>query len=128
MALNLNAGYGMYPTASQMIWVQGPEAAKSYPVAPGNRVPLFDSENPTVYVKAVDQMGKPLPMEIYDLVLRKPVEQKEEPKETIDLSNYITRDEISNIISESVSKEVDKAISSISLKPSTSKKKKEGDE
>ena len=113
---------------SSLIWVQGEAGAKSYPVAPGNRVALFDSENPVVYVKEVDIYGKPLEIKIYDLVERtSAVEQvPKEPK--IDLSKYITREEMIDSITAAVSQEVEKAISEISLKPTSSKKKKEVDE
>lgn len=142
MAYNpyVGTGYNPYQPSNQftavpspamantsLIWVQGEAGAKSYPVAPGNRVALFDSENPVVYVKEVDVYGKPLEMEIYDLVKREP---RLEPKTTepkLDLSNYITREEMIDSITAAVSQEVEKAISEISLKP-TSKKKKEVDE
>lgn len=42
-----------------MIWVQGETGAKSYMVANGNTVPLWDSENQTVYIKSVDAAGMP---------------------------------------------------------------------
>ena len=43
-----------------MIWVQGETGAKSYMVASGNTVPLWDSENQTIYIKSVDASGIPL--------------------------------------------------------------------
>lgn len=150
MALNnYGAGYGSYvypqqqfnttgfasqnpvvqqvaPTpSSAFVWVQGEAGAKSYPVAPGNRVALFDSENPVVYIKSVDYSGKPAEMEIFDLVKREPKPIEEAPK--VDFSSFITRDEVVDVISASVSKEVEKAISGLSLKPAP-KKKKEVDE
>ena len=42
-----------------MIWVQGETGAKSYLVANGHTVPLWDSENQTVYIKSVDGAGMP---------------------------------------------------------------------
>ena len=42
-----------------MIWVQGEAAGKSYLVAPGHTVPLWDSERPTIYIKSVDNSGMP---------------------------------------------------------------------
>ena len=42
-----------------MIWVQGETGAKSYMVASGNTVPLWDSENQTVYIKSVEAAGMP---------------------------------------------------------------------
>lgn len=114
------------PTANtSFIWVQGEAGAKSYPVAPGDRVALFDSENPVVYIKEVDIYGKPLDMKIYDLVERTSVPEQVPKEPKIDLSNYITRDEMIDSITAAVSQEVEKAISEISLKPTSSKKKKE---
>lgn len=46
-------------TQSGLLWVQGEQAAKSYLVAPGNTVVLFDSENPYIYVKSADISGMP---------------------------------------------------------------------
>lgn len=105
--------------SSSFVWVQGEAGAKAYPVAAGNRVALFDSENPVVYLKATDAYGKPQDMEVYDLVKRQVVEEVKEP-----LKEFLTKDEIGKL----VKAEVDKAISEISLKPTSKKKKKEDDE
>lgn len=42
-----------------MIWVQGEAGAKSYLVAPGNTVVLWDSEDPVIYIKTADASGLP---------------------------------------------------------------------
>lgn len=50
------------PTQSQqnsIIWVQGESGAKSYLVAPGNTVQLWDSERQTIYLKSADSSGMP---------------------------------------------------------------------
>ena len=52
--------------SNSLIWVQGENSAKSYPVGAGQSVPLFDSENPVFYIKGVDQSGMPLPLRIFD--------------------------------------------------------------
>ena len=52
-----------------MIWVQGEAAGKSYLVAPGNTVPLWDSERQTIYLKSVDASGIPA-MRILDYTER----------------------------------------------------------
>lgn len=44
---------------ANMIWVQGEAGAKSYLIASGNTVPLWDSENQTIYLKSVDAAGVP---------------------------------------------------------------------
>lgn len=45
--------------ASSLIWVQGEGAAKSYLVAPGSTVALFDNESQTIYIKSADASGMP---------------------------------------------------------------------
>jgi len=45
--------------SSSFIWVQGESGAKSYLVAPGTTVELWDSERQTIYLKSADQMGIP---------------------------------------------------------------------
>ena len=42
-----------------LIWVQGEAAAKSYLVAPGCTVPLWDSEEKVIYLKSADASGMP---------------------------------------------------------------------
>lgn len=42
-----------------IVWVQGEAGAKSYMVAPGRTVPLWDSENQVIYLKSADQCGMP---------------------------------------------------------------------
>lgn len=80
MAFGYNAPYGYYQPpmmdnlaqmrAQQgMIWVQGEAAGKSYLVAPGNTVPLWDSERQTIYLKSVDASGIPT-MRILDYAER----------------------------------------------------------
>lgn len=81
---------------SGFIWVQGEEAAKAYPVAAGNQVLLMDSDKPVLYMKSTDASGRPQPMEIYDLVKRVPAEQT--APSTTDLSQYVRRDEIKELI------------------------------
>ena len=44
---------------SSMIWVQGETGAKSYLVAPNVTIPLWDSENQTIYLKSADASGMP---------------------------------------------------------------------
>lgn len=58
------------PPSDDRIWVQGVAGAKAYFVAPNATVVLWDTENPTLYVKSADATGKPLDMEIIDLSRR----------------------------------------------------------
>lgn len=59
------------PTSQNGItWVQGENAAKSYPVGAGQSVLLMDSENAVMYIKSTDQSGVPLPLRIFDYTER----------------------------------------------------------
>lgn len=90
--------------SNNFVWVQGESGAKAYPVAPGNRVLLMDSENPVIYIKSADMNGRPMEMEVYDMVRRQSdSEIKEESKD--DMSIYVKRDEIEELI-ESKTKEI----------------------
>lgn len=74
-------------------WVQGEQAAKSYFVAAGQSVLLMDSENPTIYIKSVDQSGMPLPLRIFDYVERKTEPTQSQSEEVKPATDYISRSE-----------------------------------
>lgn len=92
---NLNVQPGQTSNDSYFIWVQGEAGAKSYPVARGTTVPLFDSEGDFVYFKSVDNNGIPMPL-ITKVISDPPIEvksevvKKEEP--TVDVSKYVTKE------------------------------------
>jgi len=69
-----------------LIWVQGEAAAKSYMVAPGNTVQLWDSEEKVIYLKSADASGMPS-MKILDYTIRG--EEKETPA-----PEYATKSEL----------------------------------
>ena len=68
-----NNGYQTTNSTQQMnnsmIWVQGEAGAKSYVLPNNTTLPLWDSEAQTIYIKTVDQNGKPT-MTILDYVDR----------------------------------------------------------
>lgn len=53
-----------------LIWVQGIEAAKSYPVSAGQSILLMDSESNSFFIKTADASGMPLPLRIFDYTER----------------------------------------------------------
>lgn len=62
-----------------LIWVQGEAAAKSYLVAPGSTVPLWDSEEKVIYLKSADAAGMPS-MKVLDYKIRGEEEKKDAPE------------------------------------------------
>ena len=98
-------------------WVQGAAAARSYNVLPGCIAVLMDSEQDRFFVKVVDSSGIPLPLRAFNYS-----EGEVEPAQEVqvpepDLSGYVTKDEISNLISS----EIQKAFSSMGEKSVVSK-------
>lgn len=78
---------------SGMIWVQGEAGAKSYIVAAGNTVPLWDSEQQTVYIKSCDSSGMPS-MRVLDYT------ERAAPKSVMPMkqNEYVTRDEFNALV------------------------------
>ena len=86
------------PFANQntnILWVQGIEGAKAYPVSAGGAVSLWDTEHNSVYVKIVDASGVPQPIRIFDYT------ERVEPQESLDNGcNYITEEKLNQILDE----------------------------
>lgn len=86
-----------------MIWVQGEAGAKSYLLTPNTTLPLWDSEQQTIYLKSSDASGMPS-MKILDYTIReqgtphKNNLTEEQPK--IDLSGFVTYDEFNDRLDE----------------------------
>lgn len=70
-------------------WVQGENAAKSFPVGAGQSALLLDSENPVMYIKSTDQSGMPLPLRIFDYTERSSESKENSSSEP----NYATKQE-----------------------------------
>ena len=93
MAYNYYPPYytGAQPAAYQqnsgIIWVQGENAAKAYPVSAGQSLLLMDTEDNVMYIKSIDQSGMPLPLRIFDY------KERTETKETSKTTEYISREE-----------------------------------
>lgn len=57
--------------SNDMLWVLNETEATSYPVAPNNKVILWDKNQDTVYIKSVDAQGVPS-IQILDYIERTP--------------------------------------------------------
>ena len=77
--------------SSSLIWVQGEGAAKSYLVAPGSTVALFDNESQTIYIKSADASGMPS-IRILDYTFRDTAPQS---KQITAQSDYATKEDVS---------------------------------
>lgn len=111
----------MTQQTSGMIWISGKAEADAYPIAPGNAVALWDSNNPVVYLRQADSTGKPS-TKVYDLVERTdnpPTQQQTAPK--ADLSNYMTID----AAEEMIERRVNEILSERLKRPAKAAQKKE---
>ncbi len=87
---------------SSIIWVQGEAAAKSYAIPYGASVPLFDTEGDVFYIKSVDASGMPMPIRTFKYVEVFPQSAPATPESAPaqDMSKYITRDNLADILAE----------------------------
>ena len=95
MATNTFSPYA--PQSITMFPVHGEEGANAFPVAPGQKVALIDADNAVIYVKSTNQFGQSLPLEIYDMVLRKPPVQ-----DVSQATPAMSKDEIINEVNTAV--------------------------
>ena len=86
-----NTYFQQTPMVNTINWCQGESGAKSCPVAPGNTVPIFDSEDNVIYIKSVDVMGRPLPLKVLEYT-----ERTTEPKEE---KHYIEQETFDTVLS-----------------------------
>ena len=80
-------------TSSNLIWVQGEGAAKSYPIAPNSSVPLWDSEANVIYIKSADASGMPN-IKILDYTVRDNTARTAEIKPQGD---FVTHNELADM-------------------------------
>ena len=83
---------------SAIIWVQGEAGAKAYPVGPNQTLPLWDSENQTIYLKSTDAGGMPS-MKILDYQQRE-TGKKNDLLSKVDTSKFVTKDELEKRLAE----------------------------
>lgn len=79
-------------------WVGSKLEADNWPIAPGCAVALWDSNNPVIYLRQADSTGKPS-TKVYDLV-----ERTDSPAPQVDLSRYVTIDQLEDILAERLKK------------------------
>lgn len=121
----MNGGYNNYPQAPNgypqqqqpkaMEWVDGEAAAKAFPLPQGWPVnmpmPLWDSNDPVIYLKSINQMGMPNPLK----KLRYVIENDGQANQSMlpagdnmtggqsyspDMSKYVTKDDMEKMVGE----------------------------
>jgi hypothetical protein len=100
-----NMGPAGAPQNGWIIWVSGKAEADGYPVAPNSAVALWDANNPVIYLRKADSTGKPATV-VYDLVERTDNPAPRQAAPQVDLSQFITRDQLEDILSERLKRPV----------------------
>lgn len=99
---------------SRINWVQGQAGANAFPLGPGESALLMDSEDSVLYVKSVDVSGRPLPLEIYDLVKRNTVvpmsTHGSDPAQIKgpDMTQYVKMSDLESMVNDLVNKALEK--------------------
>ena len=76
---------------NHFVWVQGKEGAKAYPVAPEKTVLFLDDQNPYVYRKVTDKLGRTTEFKVFKLV-----EEPDEVTPKVDMP-FVTKDEFEKL-------------------------------
>lgn len=87
-------------TNNGITWVQGIEGAKAYQLTPNSIAMLMDSESDgRFYIKVSDNVGM-CTLRIFDYTeVTNNISNNTNTNNNLDLSNYVTKDELNDIIS-----------------------------
>lgn len=115
---------------NDMIFVLNENEASSFPVAPNNRVVLWDKNQTTFYVKSANAQGIPS-MQIYDFTER-PQNSPQTPTEHVCKcgDNFVTKEEFEVLQGkyDDLTAKYEDLMSKLTDKPKTATKKSKGDE
>ena len=104
------------PQNQILAWVKDEKEAIDFPLSAGQSIFLMNQNDNYLYAKSVDQLGKTT------FIKKRLVDESDNKEPTVDLSEYIRREEIENLISDRIQREVEKRVSEISFKPTKTKK------
>lgn len=91
---------------NNIIWVKGKENARSMQLKPNSTVILLDSESGKFYIKTTDDIGLGK-LRVFSYTEQPDQENQyvQNNTQNIDLSNYVTKEELNNKIKEILNKE-----------------------
>ena len=92
-------------TQNTFAWIQGEEAARNYPVAPGNTIVLIEADKPIMYMKSADLSGRPQPIQIRYLVTKEEYDKIQNGSNFSENDyKYVTKEAFEKYISEAANK------------------------
>lgn len=94
------ANSGVNTSTNNIIWVQGIEGAKAWQLNPNSMVILLDSEaEGKMYIKVSDNIGMSS-LRVFNYKEEVATPSANTTNKQVDLSQYVTRDEIKNLVKE----------------------------
>ena len=92
-------------TQNTFAWIQGEEAARNYPVAPGNTIVLIEADKPIMYMKSADLSGRPQPIQVRYLVSKEDYEKIQNGKNSLkNQDSYLTKEEFEKYVEDAENK------------------------
>lgn len=99
-----------------LAWVKDEKEAMDFPLSAGQSIFLMTQDETYLYGKSCDQLGKTT------FIKKKLVDESNKQESHVDMSDYIRREEIENLITDRLQREVEKRFSEISFKPTKTRK------
>jgi len=106
------------PNQNQVLaWIKNDEKeAIDYPLSPGQSIFLMTQDEKYLYAKSCDQLGK------VSLIKKRLEDETDNSTQKIDLDDYIRKEEIENLITDKIQREIEKKFNEISFKPTKARK------
>lgn len=99
-----------------LAWVKDEKEVLDYPLSPGQSIFLMTQNEEYLYAKSCDQLGKTTYMK------KRLIDETDSQDQKVDLREYIRREEIEDLISDRIQREIEKKMSEISFKPTKARK------
>ena len=105
-------------TISQPVlqWIKDKQEALDFPLSAGQSVFLMTQNEDYLFGKSCDQLGKTT------MVTKRLVDETDGQDAKVDLREYIRREEIEDLISDKIQREIERKMSEISFKPTKARK------
>lgn len=104
-------------TANQILaWVRSEEEGVNFPLSAGQSIFLMNQSEPYLYMKSVDQLGKTT------FLKKRLIDESDSQDNRVNLTEYIKKEELEDLISDKIQREIEKKMSEISFKPTKARK------
>lgn len=99
-----------------LAWVRSEDEGVNYPLSAGQSIFLMNQSEPYLYMKSVDQLGKTT------FLKKRLIDESDNQDSKVNLTEYIRREELEDLISDKIQREFEKKMSEISFKPTKARK------